>query len=584
MNITNPWLTPYQRSYHQIKQKLIDGLKSITDLNGRQLITDVSEGNILVILISMFAAIAEVLHYYIDTKAREFFLPTARRYSSLQALGNLVGYYPHGATAATVDLVITRTNSLYNSYNISQGATLVQDSTTWTLDKPVIITANVSLVRLPLIQHRSFDMSSMVPTILPNNATQLSIPSDSLPSGEFYEHGTMTLTLGYVQWTLVDTFAYSRSDDTHFRVEIDNNGNILIIFGDGTFGKVPTAGSRVSSCTCYLTKGAAGNVDAGAITNLPSDLSSSIWKGSNEYAASGGTDYEDIESMRNRIPLQARTQGVAITKRDYEDLALMVPGVVKAKVEYMCGRKVALYILPSDNGTNTNLVAANTLKQKVWDKLNPYLPITTILKVFSLGTTNIVLDIDVTGKPNYKKEDILSHIRTALYNAYNVQVSEIGGSVRISDLYALIDNIASVDYLRINKFYVNPWIIPLSGGLGFVPSDYTPIEVPESVTYIITLKSPYKFDMVSTDGRFTGSNYGLFSLHDIVDVAHKVKFSLRLITSMITLGFGLDNNHYINRKYQITVSQINSDYTDTGYTIPIFSNNAYLTANITETI
>ena len=56
MNITNPWLTPYQRSYHQIKQKLIEGLKSITDSQGRQLITDVSEGNILVIVISMFAA------------------------------------------------------------------------------------------------------------------------------------------------------------------------------------------------------------------------------------------------------------------------------------------------------------------------------------------------------------------------------------------------------------------------------------------------------------------------------------------------------------------------------------------------
>ena len=80
MNITNPWLTPYQRSYHQIKQKLIDGLKSITDSKGKQLITDVSEGNILVIVISMFAAIAEVLHYYIDTKAREFFLPSKTGY------------------------------------------------------------------------------------------------------------------------------------------------------------------------------------------------------------------------------------------------------------------------------------------------------------------------------------------------------------------------------------------------------------------------------------------------------------------------------------------------------------------------
>ena len=579
MNITNPWLTPYQRSYHQIKQKLIEGLKSITDSNGRQLVTDVSEGNILVIVISMFAAIAEVLHYYIDTKAREFFLPTARRYTSLQALGNLVGYYPHGATAATTDLVVTRTTSLNTTANISQGATITQDGTTWAVSQPVKIAANVGLVRIPLIQHRSFDLSGLVPNILPAGTTQLTIASDSLPSGEFYEHGTMALTLGDIQWALVDTFAYSKPDDTHFRVEIDNNGNILIIFGDGTFGKVPISGSRVSSCTCYLTKGAAGNVDAGAITTLPSGISSSVWKGSNEYAAAGGTDYEDVESMRNRIPLQARTQGVAITKRDYEDLALMVPGVVKAKVDYQCGRKVALYILPSDNSANTNLVAANTLKQKVWDKLNPYLPLTTILKVFSLGTSNIVLNIDVTGRANYKKEDILAHIRTALYNAYNIQVSEIGGSVRISDLYALMDNLASVDYLKINKFYVKPWIIPLSGGLGFAPTTYNPLEVPESVTYIITLKAS-SYDLVSKDGRFTG-NYSMTGTHTITDAAHKAKFTLRLVSTTNT--FGLSSN-YVNRKYQITVSHINSDYTDTGYTIPIFSTNTDLTANITETV
>ena len=249
MNITNPWLTPYQRSYHQIKQKLIEGLKSITDSQGRQLVTDVSEGNILVIVISMFAAIAEVLHYYIDTKAREFFLSTAQRYTSLQALGNLVGYYPHGATAATTDLVITRTTSLNTTANISQGSTITQDGTTWMVSQLVKITANVGLIRIPLIQHRTFDLSSLIPSTLSSGTTTISIPSDSLPSGEYYEHGSMSLTIGNIQWALVDTFAYSRPDDTHFRVEIDNNGNILIIFGDGTFGKVPVNGSSISSCT-----------------------------------------------------------------------------------------------------------------------------------------------------------------------------------------------------------------------------------------------------------------------------------------------------------------------------------------------
>ena len=83
MGITNKWLNPYQRSYQQIKAKLVESLMGLKDLQGQKLITDYSEGNILIIILSLFAAIAEVLHYYVDNMARETFLSTARRYDSV---------------------------------------------------------------------------------------------------------------------------------------------------------------------------------------------------------------------------------------------------------------------------------------------------------------------------------------------------------------------------------------------------------------------------------------------------------------------------------------------------------------------
>ena len=82
MSITNPWLTPYQRSYQQIKSKVLDKLKDIKDPKGNTLITDYSEGNIFVLILSIFSSIAEVIHYYIDNMARETFFSTARRYDS----------------------------------------------------------------------------------------------------------------------------------------------------------------------------------------------------------------------------------------------------------------------------------------------------------------------------------------------------------------------------------------------------------------------------------------------------------------------------------------------------------------------
>lgn len=578
MNITNPWLNPYQRSYHQIKQQLITGLTSITDRNGNQLITDVSEGNILIILLSMFAAIAEVLHYYIDTKARELFLGTARRYTSVQALGNLVGYYPKAAIAATVDLVLTRGDKASSGSNISgtiaEGSTFTQGDLTWAVVNKIVIPPYTSQVRVPVIQHRFYNLESLVGMSIQAGDNSIILSSSELPSGELYEHGSMDLFVGGEHYTLVETFAYSRPDDKHFRVIVDASGNLVIIFGDGKFGAAPV-GDVITEASCYLTKGTIGNVDAGAITHtLMAGMDTT-----NPYPATGGSDYEDIESMRSRIPLQARTQGVAITKRDYEDLALMVPGVGKAKVEMVCGRRVSLYIYPSNASVNSDLQASNILKQQVWTKLNKYLPITTILKVYSLGTSDIVLDVDITGRANYKAQDILTHVRTALYTAYNAQASNIGGTVRISDLYALMDNLPSIDFLRINKFYVRPYIIPLNYGIGFSPQAFNLTKADQSVTYIITMLANNMASVVSTDGRVEVSSIPTTTSTGITDMVHGVAFSMTMLTGAQAATIGRPGN-----KFKVTVSQINSDYVDTGYTVPIFARDTDLTTKITETI
>lgn len=91
--LTNPWIRSYQRSYQSIKAQLLEDLANIKDDNGNQLITDLSDGNILVIILSMFAAIAETLHFYIDNAAQESFLSTARKYDSVVKLGRLVDYH-----------------------------------------------------------------------------------------------------------------------------------------------------------------------------------------------------------------------------------------------------------------------------------------------------------------------------------------------------------------------------------------------------------------------------------------------------------------------------------------------------------
>lgn len=570
MNITNPWLTPYQRSYHQIKSKLISGLTSIT-YNGKQLITDVSEGNILVIIVSLFAAIAEVLHYYIDNAAREQFISTARRYDSVVKIGKIVDYLPSGASAARADLLISSSTTNTSNRTITAGTPITDSAgNIWQVVNDVLWPSGTYSVVVPIVQHERYDIENLVGTAI-SNISMFTIPSSNFTNA-LYEHGTMELTIDGVSWVLVDTFAHSKYYDRHFRVQVNSDRSVNIIFGDGNHGKKPALNSIIGGLSCYITMGSNGNIEAQAISRSNFIINGDV--AVNPEAAIGGNDYESIEELRDSIPRYVRTNGVAVTKEDFEDLALQVPGVGKAKMEYICGRKMNLYIFPSGSSSITK--ASYSLCGVVYNKIKPYMPITTLLSVQPIGTSDIILDISVVGKKSYKADDIRTHIQRALIDTYNASASEIGGSVRISDLYSLIDNIISVDYLKINKFYIIPYFHPMNGGYGFSPYSYSMVQADKSINYYVTIGNT-NATIQSEDGVYVKS-INRVSVANINDTYHGVVFNLRLFQS------SENPSCVVGMVYKFTVCKINDDFVDSGYSIPIFSKANNLTAEITESV
>lgn len=236
--------------------------------------------------------------------------------------------------------------------------------------------------------------------------------------------------------------------DKHFMVSVDSALNPYLHFGDGLYGAKPNAGDRITEVIFYLTKGYNGNIGSGSITTVPAVISGVISDAtvSNTYAAAGGSNYENFQMIKEHIPLSVKTLGVAITAQDFADLAMTVEGVNKAAVDYECSRKLTVYINP-DNGSS----AGDARIDKVYNLLSQRSPLSTWLQVKTAGTVQIILDIEVTGRKSYKTAEIQQQILTALYNAYSPEKSTIGGSVRISDIYALIDNCSMVDYLHIKN-------------------------------------------------------------------------------------------------------------------------------------
>lgn len=573
MGITNKWLNPYQRSYQQIKAKLVESLMGLKDPQGQKLITDYSEGNILIIILSLFAAIAEVLHYYVDNMARETFLSTARRYDSVVKHGALVDYHARAAIAATVDVILSRSitgNSIGAKLTIPHG-TLFTDSSgnSWLSARDVIWYSNVTTCKVPIIQHERYTASALNNMVIPTG-DRVILNLGTLPNGKYYEQGSMSLQIGGETWVLVDTFAKSKPTDKHFMVSVDEALNPYIMFGDGTFGKKPAAGAKITNVVFYLTNGTQGNVKSNTITSVPSVISSSIMDAtvSNAYDAGGGSNYENFTMLKEHIPLSVKTLGVAITKEDFESLAMLVDGVNKAKADYECGRKLTIYISP-DGGA----VASSELINRVYNLLSQRAPMTTWLKVKSAGKVQIILEMDVTGKKSYKTAEIQTQILTALYNAYSPEQAQIGGSVRVSDIYALIDNLSTVDYLHLTKFYIKPWPTTIYGNKELNLGQFKLNKAKGSMTYYITFNSSTTFTVRSvSNGYVTTGSVG--SSIQIIDKANGFDFSLDIQNNSYQSGY----------RYSITVSEPNHDYEDPGFNLPVFENASQLTLTVNEIV
>lgn len=573
MGITNKWLNPYQRSYQQIKAKLVESLMGLKDPQGQKLITDYSEGNILIIILSLFAAIAEVLHYYVDNMARETFLSTARRYDSVVKHGALVDYHARAAIAATVDVILSRSitgNSIGAKLTIPQG-TLFTDSSgnSWLSARDVTWYSNVTTCKVPIVQHEKYTASALNNMVIPTG-DRVILNLGTLPNGKYYEQGSMSLQIGGETWVLVDTFAKSKPTDKHFMVSVDESLSPYIMFGDGTFGKKPAAGAKITNVVFYLTNGTQGNVKSNTITSVPSVISSSITDAtvSNAYDAGGGSNYENFTMLKEHIPLSVKTLGVAITKEDFESLAMLVDGVNKAKADYECGRKLTVYISP-DGGA----VASSELINRVYNLLSQRAPMTTWLKVKSAGKVQIILEMDVTGKKSYKTAEIQTQILTALYNAYSPEQAQIGGSVRLSDIYALIDNLSTVDYLHLTKFYIKPWPTTIYGNKELNLGQFKLNKAKGSMTYYITFNSSTTFTVRSvSNGYVTTGSVG--SSIQIIDKAKGFDFSLDIQNNSYQSGY----------RYSITVSEPNHDYEDPGFNLPVFENASQLTLTVKEIV
>ena len=540
------------------------------------------------IIISIYAAIAEVLHYYIDNMARETFFVTARRYSSLYKHAKLVDYHIKSAIPASVDLTLYTKNGadLGSSFTIPAGTVFTSiDGKKWIVVAKNGIYWDKTLypksIKVPVVQKERIGQPNYINFGTVIDWDNLTIKVSGIPDGKKYVEGSMVLYINNEIWTLVDTFAYSNSTDLVYKVELDNELNPVIVFGDGIFGFRPWPGSVVQGYF-DVTYGAEGNIDAESFTAVPTipGANTSNIAVTNYEGASGGSDYENFAMLKEHVPLSVKTLGVAITKEDFEAAAKLVGGVNKAYAEYICGKEVRLYITP-DNGT---VEASQALLDEVTAKLNTMKVITTSVQVMKVYSAYICIDATVYGKKSFKTNDIKNQIITAMQEAYGYNNSELGKPVRISDIYSLIDNLSTVDYLNLNKLFLFPRpVLVSSAGSGYLSPDIR-ITSFNQVAYT----SPDQYVPIYIE--IVSGGYKLYIGEAMTVVNGSYGSSKHVNTDGVDFYITINNNSYhVGDRYWFYIGPMNDNIEpiqDVPYKyIPIFVNRSdTLVLDINETV
>ena len=490
------------------------------------------------LFVDLVAYMGDILHYYVDQAARESFLETATRRSSLLAIASLLDYIPHGRTASQTSITLNATNSL------------ATDAT------PILIPANTKFTARPLVETADSVIFTSNQAIA-FNATGTAITGYvtyakttlallSLTEGEFFTETftsdgqiSQTYTIsktGVVKGSLVVSVAegvlgasvpYSQVDrlientnsDKVYVASIEADDSVVIQFGNGIHGKIP-ATNAIVTITYRRSRGSAGNIEANAVTafyslsNAFGPTYDGIVITPNTTRAFGGSDSESIISLKTNIPASFRSQDRAVSLQDYEELTLRVPGIVKTKAEIVSGATAKQGVIT--NKAKTSSVATLTTSAAHGLSLSEYVGIFNVDDTFDgtyvvTGTptaTSFTYDLvsasvasaSVASTATYTNAQVKIYALTA-QDTYDgtLAVSPTTSPLTLDTTYRdlVYDYISPREIVGVNSIVISNVVLDLvkiTCNVSVLPS-YTQDAVKEDVE--VALKALFEFDDVS---------------------------------------------------------------------------------------
>jgi len=418
-------------------------------------------------LVDLWAYLADNMHYYVDRVAQEAFLETATQRSSVLALANLLGYKAQGTKNASTTIYLDPSESIATDVLpvlIPSGTRFIGKSSIDNSDVTFLSTTPIAInvtktpvpgyvvytksggnIPLGVIEGETFTEAY---TSAYGAGQQIVLNKQNVVSNSISVTVNEGVSGSNVQYSQIERLTDATNTDLVYTIRITSDNYTIITFGNNANGKIPTTNS-VITVNYNTSRGAEGNVSANTITEFESldPAEGADYDGlviiPNANKALGGSDPEDIEALRLNISAAFRSQDRAVSLQDYEDMALRVSGVVKGKA--------VLNNVLAKQGKVTNKSLSASVANLTTESSHG----------FSVGETIAVFNVDDTFDGTYvvKTGSSGTTLRYDLASASVASASVSDGYVRNGQvkIYAL----NSVDYYD-GTVTVDPTTSPLS--------------------------------------------------------------------------------------------------------------------------
>lgn len=286
---------------------------------------------------------------------------------------------------------------------------------------------------------------------------------------------TLEVRVDGVKWSEVETLYGRANDERVFTTSVAEDNKMTVQFGGEPGARLTTGRSNVTA-KYRVGLGAEGNVRATALSNLL-DRPPGLKSASNPGAAEGGASAESLDGIRVNAPNTIRTFSRIVSLLDFEDAAREHATVAKARATWHLEdfERVVSLTVAAEGGavlgsTALGLIAADLDAKR---DVNRPMRIRSHQNVPFLVTA--VLQVD----PAHLLETVQQSAAAALAEYFSFAKRELGQTVHLSDVYALLQGVTGVVGARITKLKRKSGGPALGDHVLLLPHEIAQLQLPE---------------------------------------------------------------------------------------------------------